>query len=107
MCYQLQITAAAEQDLLHVADYIDHILKNPQASGRLYDDLETEIGSLERMPQRYAVVDDPFLASHEIRALQIHNFLAFYRVSVANKTVTVLRVLYARSDWRTILKQLP
>ncbi len=105
MRYQLQITAAAEQDLLHVADYIDHILKNPQASDRLYDDLETEIGSLERMPQRYAVVDDPFLASHGIRALQVRNYMAFYRVSIENQTVTVLRILYAKSDWQTILKQ--
>lgn len=107
MNYQLQITSLAEQDLCRGADYMESVLKNPQAADRFYATAEMEIGSLAQMPQRYAVVDDPFLASHEIRALQIHNFLAFYRVSVANKTVTVLRVLYARSDWRTILKQLP
>ena len=39
MIYDIYITAAADADLNKAADYIDHILLNPQAADGLLDEV--------------------------------------------------------------------
>ena len=56
------------------------------------------------MPERFALVNDKLLAAWGIRFVQVKNYLAFYTVSQTSNTVYVLRFLYGKSDWMSILR---
>ena len=60
--------------------------------------------SLDTFPQRFSLVNDPFLSSLGIRLIPVQNYLAFYKVSSSTQTVHILRFLYGHSDWQAILR---
>ena len=103
MNYTLHITLAAERDLSHAADYIEFSLKNPHAADHLLDKAEEQISSLSQFPQKHPLVEDKVLASWGVRFIQIRNYLAFYIISEEARQVTIIRFLYAKSDWLSIL----
>ncbi len=101
--YQVHITETAERDLNCAADYIEFSLKNPQAAGTLLDEAERVLSSLACMPERCALADDKLLAALGIRFIQVKSYLAFYVVDQDVGIVHILRFLYGKSDWRSIL----
>ena len=50
--YQVQITEQAKQQIREIARYIALELKDPDAALRLFDELESSISSLSRLPGR-------------------------------------------------------
>ena len=80
MSYQLHITSTAEHDIMRAVDYTEFTLKNPQAADNLLDAVTKQIGTLSDFPQKFRLVDDPVLASWEIRFVIINNYLAFYTI---------------------------
>ena len=105
MIYDIHITRAAERDLSSAADYIEFVLLNPQAADDLLDEAEKKIGELSAFPEKFALVDDPVLKSWGIRFTLVENYIAFYAISEANRTIHIVRFLYGKRDWITILKQ--
>lgn len=104
MNYHIHITFTAEKDMIHAADYIEFVLKNPQAADRLLDEAEIQINTLSQFPMKHPPVDDKILSSWGIRFVTVGNYLAFYTVSEEEHQVNIVRFLYAKSDWRSILK---
>ncbi len=105
MNYDIHITAAADADLNNAADYIDHILLNPQAADDLLDEAEQQISDLSAFPEKYALVEDPVLNAWGIRLTLVKDYLAFYTVSEEEKRVYIIRFLHSRQNWAGILKQ--
>ena len=105
MSYVIHITTTAERDIINASDYIELVLKNPKAANDLLDEVDTKINSLTNFPDKFKLVDDPVLASWGIRFIIINNYLAFYIISEENKKVFVVRFLYQKSNWNTILHQ--
>ncbi len=105
MRYSIHITATAERDILRVADYIEFTLKNPTAADHLLDAATEQINSLSDMPEKFRLVDDPILASWGIRFIIINNYLAFYTIDKEKQLVIVIRFLYQKSNWNSILLQ--
>ena len=103
--FQIVITEPAEQDMAGAARYIAKELQNPVAAGRLLDDIETAVASLEDMPKRYALVKNEMLAGLGFRVLPVHNYLIFYVVREETKSVIIERFLYNRRDWSNIIRQ--
>ena len=79
MKYNIHVTQAAERDMANAYDYIDLVLKNPTAADKL-------------------------LSLWGIRFTIVINYLAFYTVDDATQTVYIVRFLYGKSNWITILK---
>ncbi len=104
MNYYVHITQRAEKDLNRALDYIEFSLKNPQAADSLLDETETALSSLDHMPERYALADDKILAAWGIRYIQVKKYLAFYVIAKETRTVHIIRFLYGKSDWRSILR---
>ena len=104
MNYELRITRAAENDLNEAADYIEFVLLNPQAADDLVDAVEETLPTLAQYAQRYALVDDPVLRAWGIRFVQIKNYLAFYTISEEEQKVYIVRFLYGKRNWISILK---
>ena len=105
MSYIIHITSTAERDIMRVADYIEFTLKNPTAADHLLDVATKQINSLADMPQKFRLEDDPVLASWEIRHVIVNNYLAFYTIDEEKQMVIVVRFLYQKSNWNTILRQ--
>ena len=104
MNYEVRITRAAENDLNEAADSIEFVLLNPQAADDLVDAVEETLPTLAQYAQRYALVDDPVLRAWGIRFVQIKNYLAFYTISEEEQKVYIVRFLYGKRNWISILK---
>lgn len=102
MIYVVHITKAAENDLYQTINYIETVLKNPTAAEHLLDKAEKQINNLAVFPKANAVINDPVLKAWGIRFVTIDHYLAFY--TIQNQTVYVLRFLYVKRDWLSILK---
>lgn len=102
MNYHLHITSVAQRDISQAADYIEFVLKNPKAADALLEETDQKINALLPFSQEHPIVEDKLLAAWGIRFTQIKNYLAFYVVE--ENQVTVIRFLYAKSDWISILK---
>lgn len=104
MKYELHISTAAEQDIEEAVDYIENVLKNPQAADALLDAIDEVLPSLQDNPQRVPVVSEPVLRTWEIRFIKIKNYLVLFRVDDENARIVIVRFLYAKRNWWTILK---
>lgn len=105
MSYIIHITATAERDIIRAADYIEFTLKNPTAAEHLLDVATEQINSLADLPKKFCLVDDPVLASWGIRFIIVNNYLAFYTIDKKKQMVIVVRFLYQKSNWNSILRQ--
>ena len=104
MSYQLHITGVAERDLIQAADYIEFVLKNPQAADDLLEEMDQKINALLPFPKEHPLAYDKLLSSWGIRFIQVKNYLVFYVVSEEKSQITVVRFLYAKSNWSSILR---
>lgn len=105
MTYQIRITKTAERDLISTADHIEFVLKNPKAADDLLDEADAQINSLDEYPERCKVVDDPVLNSWGIRYIIVKNYLAFFIIDEEKKEVIIVRFLFQKSNWNSILRQ--
>ncbi len=101
--YSIVITQPAEDDLQGIADYIAKELREPSIAQHVVATNGEAIIALEQMPLRNALVSDEKLAIQSIRKLMVDNYIVFYVVSVENKTVTIVRILYGKRDWINLL----
>ena len=103
--YSIHITKAAERDIANAANYIEFALKNRQAAETLLDMVEEKIKSIATFPERFAVIEDALLSSWGIRFITVKNYLAFYLIDETTSTVHIVRFLYGKRNWVSILKQ--
>ncbi|MCQ2587623.1 MAG: type II toxin-antitoxin system RelE/ParE family toxin [Treponema sp.] len=103
---KLIISDSAKADIRETLTYIKETLHNPKAASTLADTITEELHLLVLHPKSGPVVNDPFLAECGIRSLLINNYRAFYSIQEESDstTVNIIRFLYARRDFETILK---
>lgn len=105
MKYQVHITDRAQRDLESTADYIEYSLLNPTAADELLNTAEEAFASLSDMPQRIMLVTDEVLAAWGIRFIPVKNYLGFYIIDEERQVVHIVRFLYMKRDWQTILRR--
>ncbi len=101
--YKIEIENAAERDMYGIFSYITETLKEPASALRIYKSIKEQIGKLSTMPARNRVVDDQPYASIGVRRLFVENYVVFYVIDEMVLTVHVIRVLYNRREWQSIL----
>lgn len=101
--YNIEIENAAERDMYDVLSYITETLKEPALALRLYKSIKEQISKLSTMLARNRVVDDQPYASIGVRRLFVENYVVFYVIDETVLTVHVIRVLYNRREWQSIL----
>ena len=101
--YKIEIAQPAVRDLQDILDYISNTLKEPAAAQRIYTAIKAEILTLAFMPERNRIVDDEPYAAIGVRRLFVENYVVFYVVDKGRSCVHVLRVLYNRREWQSIL----
>lgn len=101
--YDVVIGRLAERDIYEAVCYIKEILYQPEAARRIYNEIKTQISLLSEMPQRFAVIAEEPYRSMGMRKTSAANYLIFYLIDEKNKTVSVVRVLYNRREWKNLL----
>ena len=107
MSYSIYIANEAFYDLNATIDYIEYGLKNPTAGEKLHHKFFEAARLLSFSPTMYPIIHDIFLSHLRIRFVPVDNYLLFYTIADKLSEVRILRFLYAKSDWRTILKSSP
>lgn len=101
--YDVQWTSLTKDDLVCAITYIADVLKAPLAAERLLDDIENETAVLAENPYLFSLSHDEYIAHRRIRHVKVKNYMLFYTVNVDARTITIIRLLYARRDWIQLL----
>jgi toxin ParE1/3/4 len=101
--YEVHWTSLAKEDLVSVIAYISDVLKAPVAAENLLDDIERETAVLAENPYLFSLSHDEYIAHRGIRHLMVKNYFLFYTVKEDVKTITIIRMMYARRDWIQLL----
>ena len=109
---QLVHSKTLKKDIKTTHKYIKETLEAPMAADNLKEELLKKFEYIKENPYSRSLVQDEYLASLEIRSINVKNFTIFYRVK-KNKDkklkykniVTALRFMYSRRDWQNILKE--
>lgn len=97
-------TEPAEYDLLDIEYYIFVYLSNPQAARRISDGILDAVEKLNEYPTGHPLVDDVLLRSVGLRMTHFENYNIFYYYDMQSDAVYIIRVLYNRVDWQSLLK---
>ena len=98
MNFQVILTNQAKADLISIYQYIAYDLQSMQAAEEQLFCLEKAIASLDMMPERFRVYDHEKWENRNLRIMSVNHYLVFYIPSLEEKTVTVMRILYAGRD---------
>ena len=104
MIYQIHIMDTAKTEMREIYRYIAEELNNPTAAARRISQLESAILSLKESPARFPLVRDDYLASKGVRSIVVKNHIVFFIVREKQRSVSIMRVMYARRDWMRLLK---
>ena len=93
-------TEPAEYDLLDIEYYIFVDLCNPQAAQRISDGILDAAEKLSEYPTAHPLINDELLRSVGLR---MTHFDSYY--DLQNDVVYIIRVLYNKVDWQSLLKK--
>jgi addiction module RelE/StbE family toxin len=100
--FNVRFTPQAVADLEEIKRYISDDLSNPQAAADLVALVFEKIRTLVSLPQTGARLRTEIDVLKGYRFIQCKNYLVFYRTE--KKSVSVIRVLYARRDYLGLLE---
>jgi toxin ParE1/3/4 len=103
LTYRIVITDLAEVDLRNIADYIANELLDPSTARKMIAKIAEAVFQLEQMPIRNGLVRDERLAASGIRHILVDSYIVFYVVSEKEENVTIIRILYGKRQWRSLL----
>lgn len=98
-------TEPAEYDLLDIEYYIFVDLCNPQAAQRISDGILDVAEKLSEYPTAHPLIDDELLISVGLRMTHFDSYNIFYYYDLQNDVVYIIRVLYNKVDWQSLLKK--
>jgi toxin ParE1/3/4 len=102
---KVMFTQPAEYDLIRIEDYIRDILYNPQSSIKVVDGIIKTAEKLGIFPKEHQLVNDFLLADLGFRMTCHDNYNIFYIYDELLDIVHIIRILYNRADWQSILKK--
>lgn len=94
--YKGNVTDEASADLDEILKYIAVDLSNSDAAHALLDDINNGVDSISTFP--YAMPNLNNADYHELRRVDIKNFVIVYSVNEDKHEVYILAIFYAKSD---------
>ncbi len=101
--YEVKILPSAHRDLTRIVGYMVNELKNPIAADKFFHSVEKGLELLKTYPSSNPVFSTVKPTKNEIRSQLIGNYLLLYSIGEAEKTVSVIAVVYAKRDIDNIL----
>lgn len=104
MPYKLIVAPQAMLDIDNIGTYISEDLKAPEAAGALIDRILNAIGRLKDFPFSGEKIKFTYIPDYNVRRIIVDHYIVLYRAEELNGTVSVLRILYGRTDYINYLK---
>jgi len=101
--FRIIIADLAKQDIRDIRVHIANELQEPVVADEIVNEILDATLTLEEMPERIALVKDARLAEKGIRPLYIKNYTIFFRIEKSKKIVDIVRVMYSKRDWASLL----
>lgn len=101
--YKVRFLPIAQNDLLGITQYISSELGNTEAAIRLAEKIIKKTDTLGELPYSCPVYIPIRQTKNEYRKLRVDNYLVFYTVNEKEKSVTIMRIIYARRDFEVLL----
>ena len=101
--YKLYFTKHFKEDAIASLNYIKNTLQAPVSAENLKIEIKKTYKNIKQNPLMYPVVPNDYLASMGFRFTMVKNYMLFYIIE--EKQVNIIRFLYGRRDWITILKE--
>ena len=95
------VSRLARNDLVHIRDYIQNELSNPDAVLRIMVQLKQAMESLQTMPERGKPLDAILAVHTQYRFLVCESYRIFYLYDA--QQVEVVRVLHTLQDYMRAL----
>lgn len=101
--YKITVSDPSKRDIKGLVFYIRNNLNQPQIAYKLAEKIRTDIRSLDSLPTRFPIASEELWAKKGLRKAVFGNYIIAYSVDEEALTVTIIRVLHAKSDWEKIL----
>ena len=101
--YRIKFTPIASEDVEDIYRYISKELYAELAAVNLLEKIEQGVMRLKDYPLSCTYVEDEFLKQKGYRKLIINNYIVFYIVDEENEQVNIMRVLYGRQKYQSLL----
>ena len=102
---EVMFTEPAEYDLQDIEYYIFTDLCNPSASKRITDGILNAAEELSYYPLKHPLTGDRLLRNMGLRMTRFDNYNIFYYYARESDVVYIIRILYHKTDWESILKR--
>ena len=103
--YTLIPSQVFDNDIDSVYQYIKDNSDAPMAVENLMKELKIKLNYLKKSPFARSFVQDEFLASIGFRPIKVKNYIIFYIIDDEKKVVNLIRFLYDKRDWKSILRE--
>lgn len=94
---------SADEDIDNVIKYISNELGNKTAASKLANKIINSIGKIKIFPYGAPVLITKRKLKNIYRYTKVNNYLIFYYIDEANKTIMICRVLYHKMNVKSIL----
>lgn len=105
MKYRIKLSSQADTDLRGIFEYIAYELLSLETAIGQLNRLETNIKSLDIMPERFRAYEKEPWHSRGLRVMPVDNYLVFYIPDKDTQTVNIVRVMYGGRDVDAELKK--
>ena len=105
MKFSLTFSEKINSDIVSTLKYISEVLEAPKAAEDHYEELIKTYEKLQENPFGRPLVQNKYLASKGIRAINTKNYVLLYKINENSNTVFLYRFLYCRRDWINILSK--
>ena len=103
--YRLVFSKLWYSDLDSSYKYISETLERPMAADNLIIESKKKLVEIMNNPTHRPLVNDKYLANLGYRLKKVNNYMTFYIIDNDNKHIKIVRFLYCKRDWMTILKE--
>jgi plasmid stabilization system protein ParE len=104
--YALIFSKIINDDVYQSYTYIKETLEASKAAEDLIEELIDKLNYIKETPFRRPLVQDKYLASLEIRAIKVKNYVLYYNVEENKKIINIIRFMYNKRDWVNVLKEI-
>ncbi len=104
--YKVQFLPTSKNDMSDIVHYIKNNLCNPTAAKSFIYDVIAIKKRLADFPYAYPICQNLTNLKMSYRKIPVRNYLIFYWVDEPNQTVSIARIIYARRNYKTLLKNL-
>jgi addiction module RelE/StbE family toxin len=103
--YTISYSRRFWDDTDNAYDYITNVLDNESAAKNLLKKVKALLSELGNTALYHPKVNNVELAAEDYRSVRVGNYSIFYTVDEQTKEVHVIRFLYSRQDWITIIQK--